>query len=158
MFWKEITRRGHTFPSSAYGIPVILWVTPQDNLMGLAWIKWYVPWAKKDRIIIFERTLERGDDYVKKVILHEAAHFIYHRSIKEETKDFWGSLATYIPSFITRYAWTSPAEDFAELHAHSYYFDNNLPLPDNTTWDEKVEFKYWIVKKLMKHWLIEFNK
>jgi len=63
-----------------------------------------------------------------KVLLHEFSHFIYHRYIKTEyselinetdfvlTKlEYWERLSNNIKEYISDYASTQAAEDFAEL-------------------------------------------
>ena len=150
MYWKLKTTRGFTYPSSIYNIPVVLWKTTQERLLGMARIKWYTPNAKADRIYIFENTFEKWIDYVYKVIRHEHSHFIYHRNFSKNIKEYWENLSNFIPEYITEYASTQPAEDFAELVWYSYYKNNNLELPSKCKWSKEIEFKYKIANNLLK--------
>lgn len=167
-YWKLIIKEWlWSYPSSIYWIPVRLAKTDSKTLMWKANVKWYAPWITKDEILIFENTFKRWEDYLYKVLMHEFSHFIYHRYLDnwEETKMFfddwksyWNNLYKYIPSYISNYASTQPAEDFAELIWYSHYISNEIELPSKCNFEEEVAFKYEIATKLYIAWLAKHKK
>lgn len=167
-FWKLITRKWFTYPKSVYWIPVRLGRTKSKTLIWLAKIKWYLPWCKKDEIVIFENTFKRWEDYLYKVLMHEFAHFIYHRHLdtKEEDKflfndwkSFWERFSINCKSeYISKYASTQPAEDFAELIGFSHYLKNKIDLPKKYNFNKIVKFKYEVAVKLYLAWLNNLQK
>jgi hypothetical protein len=96
--------------------------------------------------------------------MHEFSHFIYHRYIKKEyfekidksdlslTKlEYWRKISNTINDYITNYASTQPAEDFAELVGYSWYIENNIELPEKVNFNDNVRFKYIIANNLYKN-------
>jgi len=161
-FWEEIIRNWNKFPKSVYWIPVRFVKTDSKTLMWKAKVKWYLPWCTKDEILIFENTFKRSNDYLYKVLMHEFSHFIYHRHLDNredddklfnDWKSFWEQFSKNIPSYISNYASTQPAEDFAELIWYSHYISNNIELPSKYTYDDPVKFKYQVAITLYLAWL-----
>ena len=167
-FWKLITKNWLTYPKDIYWIPVRLWKTRSKTLVWLAKVKWYLPWCEKDEIVIFKNTFKRWEDYLYKVLMHEFSHFIYHRYLDTKEDDLkifndWKSFWEWFSStckmeYISNYAKTQPAEDFAELIWFSYYIKNKIELPNKYHFNKVVQFKYEVAIKLYVGWLNKYLK
>lgn len=136
-------------------------------LMKLKWVNT----KEEDHIIINPSVAEKWEAWVNKVLLHEFAHFIYHRYLKEEvfekidtsdmqlTKyEYWDYISKNLKHYISDYASTHTAEDFAELIWYGYYIENNIELPKKATWNDDVKFKYIIANNLYKQGLNKYIK
>lgn len=166
-FWPNITDGGYTFPSTIWWVPIKLHKS-SSHTIAIAMINWYAT-EKDDYIALFEYAFDKRDndeDRIKKVLRHELSHFVYHRYLKtsyyEEPNlsdlslsvlEYWESLSERYNSYISDYAKTQEAEDFAECVGYSWYIDNWMELPSGSIFNKDVRFKYIIANNLYKSWL-----
>jgi len=167
-FWKNITINWLTFPSSIYWIRVELrkWLD-RTWMLKLHWAT--TSW--KSYILLSDYTINKWEDKVKEVLLHEFSHLIYHTQIKTSifekidntdyklTKyEYWDYISRNLKHYITDYAKTHSAEDFAELIWYWWYIENNLNLPSKATWNDEVKFKWIVANNLYKRGLETYLK
>ena len=147
---KKITVKWFTYPSSIYGIPVKLKTTDSETLVWYASIKDYAPRSKKDEIFIFANTFKRWEEYLIKVLYHEAFHFFQHLVFSDEQNKYLEDLYKFIPDNVSKYAWTLHWEDWAETFGYwMTYIKNNTILPEWKTWNDAISFKYDACKKFV---------
>jgi len=167
-FWPNITVNWYTFPSSIYWVKIEL-----REWLDRTWML-KLKWATTDLdsyILLSDYTAKKGINKIKEVLLHEFSHIIYHTIIKTSifekidntdmklTKyEYWYYLSRNLKHYITKYASTHSAEDFAELIGYWYYIKNKLDLPSKATWNNDIKFKYIIANNLYKHWLEQYLK
>lgn len=163
MFWPNKTINWLTFPSTIYWVEIKLqeWF----DRLGMLKLKW-ANTKSNTYIILSDFTIKKGIDKVTKVLLHEFSHIIYHTILKTEifekidktdfelTKyEYWDYISRNLKNYITKYASTHSAEDFAELIGYGHYIENKLPLPTKAKLTEDVKFKYIIAQNLYKRGL-----
>jgi len=164
-----ITSNWCTYPRSVYWVPVLL-SKPNFTRTWLMCIHW-VNTKRKTHILLNAWCKNRTEDKLKKVLMHEFSHLIYHKVLKTSiyekiNKDdmklsfleYWDYLSNNIKHYITDYASTNVAEDFAELIGYSHYIENNINLPSKARWNNDIKFKYIIAMNFYKHWLKKFLK
>ena len=136
-------------------------------LMKLKWVNT----EEEDHIVVNPTIASKWEARVNKVLLHEFSHFIYHRYIKDKVfekidntdleltqYEYWDYISKNLKHYITDYASTHTAEDFAELIWYSYYIENNIPFPDKVTWNDDIKFKYIIANNIYKQGLKKYGK
>ena len=149
-YWKEITRKWFTYPKSVYWIPVRLAKTTSKTLMWMAYIKWYYHKAKKDEILIFENSFKYWQDYLFKILQHEASHFLYHKYYTDNQKEFveWLFNIARDDVFPSGYSKTTQWEFCSEIIWYwETYIKDNIPLPKNKNWTKWTQFIYGILEK-----------
>ena len=164
-YWKEI----NWCPSTVYWVKV-KFMSASSKIVWLMKLKG-VNTTKDSYILIHPKVVERGWDYMKKVLMHEFSHLIYHTILKERvfekidktdmklTKyEYWDHISRNLKDYITEYASTHPAEDFAELIWYNHYIENKIKLPSKCEWNEEIRFKYIIANNLYKRGLKEYLK
>jgi hypothetical protein len=138
------------YPSSIYDIPVVFKRTDSITLMWYANIKWYAPKALKDEIWIFENSFSLWQDYLMKILEHEANHFLYHKYYTEEQKQFleWIFNISKDEVFPSWYSKTSVFEFASEIVGYyEAYIKKGIELPKGKQWTEWTQFIYDILEK-----------
>ena len=139
------------YPKEIYWIPVRLWKTSQKNLLWFANILWYTPWAKRNEIIIFENSFKYWENYLNKIIEHEASHHLFHRYYSSNQKAFvkWLFDMCKDEVFPSNYSKTTHFEFQADIVAYwMQYIDNDIELPQGKNWTKETQFIYELFKKL----------
>ena len=163
-FWTNVTTNWLTYPWSVYWVEVRLTSEDFDRtwLLKLHWVNT----KRKTYILLHPSTVRKWKNKVREVLMHEFAHVIYHTILKtnifekidttdmELTKfEYWDFISRNIKEYITKYASTHSAEDFAECIWYGYYIENNLQLPKKASMNTRIKTKYIIANNLYKRGL-----
>ena len=157
-FWPLITVKDFTFPSTVYNIPVRLSPLKNTTTIWLASVMGLSPKFKRNEIIIYEGSFKKYPtlELIQKLLMHEFAHFVYHKGI--ENKDLWIRISRSIDDYISNYAKTHEAEDFAEMIWRVFYKETHWPLPKKKLWNSKIEDKYYFTNILYNFWFKKIEK